>query len=148
LQVDILVGSERLHVFNVHLDVFQRAHRKTQIEALVKWVRVQGIKRNVIIGGDFNYQAVLRTYASHQPEDERLPPSFDGLWDLDLEIKEAFIRRWSTPDEIHAEVTFKELCRRPDLLFYSRGLAMTHAEIISKSTVSDHQPVLAEFVLE
>lgn len=138
------VGGRSVHLFNVHLDVFQRAYRKYQVELLAQWMHERTLTRDTIIGGDFNYHAVLRTYDAHQRADELLPPAFEPLWTLDAEMKEAFISASSVAAEIHAQVTFPEHGLRHDFLFHSAGLDLEHAEVLDARGVSDHRPVLAQ----
>lgn len=142
--VQIAHGNETLNFFNVHLSVLSEANRLFQMNDLVEWVTGDGLMKNLIVGGDFNFQAQVnaRGFKLKEPlEDRSSLGLLHALWQALPRMQEAFAVPVSTLDDIHKDVTFIEEQHRYDFLFFSEHFQKVHAEVIEGISVSDHLPV-------
>lgn len=140
--VTIEYQNTLIHLFNIHLEVWQRSYRVTQFNDLIDWIRSEGWTENIIIGGDFNFHAGI-PLTGEQPKDYRLPPFFASIWRTIPGIQEAFINEQSTNKDIHQQVTFPGLQKRFDFLFFSKEFSNKQAKIIDLDA-SDHLPVMVK----
>ena len=120
----IAYGDKKLNVFNLHLDVFSRNNRRFQIQKLIEWVKQDARDTHLVFGGDFNYQAELgrdqkADFKGYDPNDEKLPPFFQNVWTDLPGIQEAFMQADSSREQIHQHITFPELEKRHDFMFFS-----------------------------
>ena len=135
-----------VNVFNLHLDVFSRSNRALQICHLIDWIKRLGLEGNLIFGGDLNYQAELgrerkTDFKGYDPNHEKLPPFFRDVWQSLPGIREAFIQEESTREQIHENVTYPELEKRHDFVFFSADFEHLSSAVIDTITSSDHLPV-------
>jgi endonuclease/exonuclease/phosphatase family metal-dependent hydrolase len=142
----IAYGDKKLNVFNLHLDVFSRNNRRFQIQKLIEWVKQDARDTHLVFGGDFNYQAELgrdqkADFKGYDPNDEKLPPFFQNVWTDLPGIQEAFMQADSSREQIHQHITFPELEKRHDFMFFSSEFEHISSTVIDTISSSDHLPV-------
>ncbi len=143
-RVGVEVGGKRLDVYNVHLCVWNRAARVAQAEYLSKWVNTASSGLDYIIGGDFNFQAYIR--GTPVPSvDLAKAPFVNGFRDSLNGSKEILSRPGESAGRIHQNITFEERKHRYDFIFYSAGMTLKNAKVITGIDASDHFPVFGEF---
>ncbi len=144
-KVEIEYGDKKFKIINLHLEAFDKADRKTQIQSLLEMVKGQSID---FITGDFNMVPMIATkkskfYNADEYEDD---PSAELMKKSGLSEV--------IPDDIYAKeeslyFTFPSWKpdRRLDYIFYRSGLKMMKAEIFT-SALSDHLPLGASFQID
>ena len=138
--------GRKINLFNLHLDVFSRANRALQIQALIDWIKHLELEKNLIFGGDLNYHAELgrerkTDFRGYDPNLEKLPPFFVDVWQALPGIREAFIQEDSNRDQIHQQVTYPELAKRHDFVFFSSEFEYVSSTVVDNISSSDHLPV-------
>jgi endonuclease/exonuclease/phosphatase family metal-dependent hydrolase len=142
--VQIVHNDATLNVFNVHLSVLSEANRLHQMNDLVAWAKRDGLMKNLIVGGDFNFQGQVnaRGFELKTPLEDKLSLGLlQELWQAIPGMQEAFISSTSTLQDIHEHVTFIAEKHRYDFLFFSEHFQKVHAQVIQGISVSDHFPV-------
>lgn len=143
--IQVVVGRDTHNIFNVHLSVLSQANRLFQIQDLIDWILQDHLLDNLIIGGDFNFQAQVnaRGFKIKAPVNDAPPLAlFQKIWQAIAGLQEAFIVSSSTLTDVHQEVTFMGTQRRYDFLFFSEHYLKAHAEVIQDVSASDHLPIL------
>ena len=151
--VQIEFQDRKLNIFNLHLDVFSRRNRELQIENLIQWIKESGLDEHLLFGGDLNYHAELgrerrEEFRDFHPDNEKLPPFFQDVWKALPGLQEAFIRESTPQEQIHQNVTFPELGKRHDFVFFSSDFEHVSSEVIQTISSSDHLPVLVKLTLQ
>ncbi|MCP4348490.1 MAG: hypothetical protein GY795_23650 [Desulfobacterales bacterium] len=146
--VQISYNNTLLHIFNVHFSVFSSESRLLQLQDMVSWINTLQSKDSVIIGGDFNFHAKLirGNYEAKGGETET-PALFQPIWDSLPDMQEVFLDANSTSEQIHQHVTFPELKKRYDFIFFSDNFEPGEGTIIDSISSSDHLPVFVQLSL-
>lgn len=141
-QVEIELGDKKIKLVNLHLEAFDKADRKSQIQTLVNLVKTEKID---LVTGDFNTlppsATKKRNFANYSEDDYENDPSYTEMEKSELlEV---------IPDSIYAldEVRYftfpsSKPDRRLDYIFYNKELKMIKAEVLP-SALSDHLPLKA-----
>jgi endonuclease/exonuclease/phosphatase family metal-dependent hydrolase len=144
-KVVIDFGDKRFSIINLHLEAFDKADRKEQIQQLLKVIKDENID---FICGDFNMvpkNAIKRSKFFNDDDYENDPSAelmqTSGLGEVipdeinDIEEARYFTYPSSRPD------------RRLDYIFYRRDRKMMKAEVFT-SALSDHLPIGASFQID
>lgn len=142
-KVVIEAGEKKLKIFNLHLEAFDKADRRSQVELLARRVKEEKVQ---IVAGDFNMvppSATKRSKFLNSKDDYENDFSYQEM--LKSELLEVI------PDNIYAldeslYFTFPSSRpnRRLDYIFYDKSLKMIKAEVLP-SALSDHLPLKASF---
>lgn len=141
--VQVVLGDKTLNVFNNHLCVWTREARKDQFDVLMDWIREENLGNNLVIGGDFNYQAYIK--GTEKPEEDmEKSPFFSGIWEDIPGIGEAFMLPDTPKRKIHENITFPERNHRYDFMFFSKDFALKSSEVVGSIDASDHLPIVVK----
>jgi endonuclease/exonuclease/phosphatase family metal-dependent hydrolase len=144
-KVTVLLGDKKFTVINLHLEAFDKADRKLQVEKLVKKVRDEAID---FVAGDFNMLPQSASNKSKFENDDNYENDKSYVTMMNAGLLEVI------PDEIYLKdearfFTFPSWRpgRRLDYIWYRPNLKMMKAEVLS-STSSDHLPLKASFQID
>jgi len=141
-EVDVLLGSKKMTLLNLHLESFDKIDREQQVGRLLEVIKKDKVS---IVAGDFNMvpKSATKKNKFYNQDDYENDKSYDLM--LSSSFHEVI------PDEIYAlsensYFTFPALKpdRRLDYIFYDSSLKMMRAEVLP-SALSDHLPVRASF---
>ncbi|MCP4103925.1 MAG: hypothetical protein GY749_00070 [Desulfobacteraceae bacterium] len=146
--VQIAYNNTQLHIFNVHFSVFGPENRLLQLQDLVSWITTLQSKDNVIIGGDFNFHAkIVRWKYEAKGGETETPVLFQPVWHSLPNMQEVFLDANSTSEQIHQQITYPELKKRYDFIFFSDNFEPGEGKIIDSISSSDHLPVFVQLSL-
>lgn len=141
--VEIELGEKRLKLINLHLEAFDKADRKSQIEILLNKIKTQKVQ---LVAGDFNMVPTSATKKSKFKDSEDDYEN-DNSYELMLKsglsevIPESI---YSQEESLYFTFPASKPDRRLDYIFYDQELKMIKAEVIP-SALSDHLPLKASF---
>jgi len=141
-KVSVTIGDKKFNLMNLHLEAFDKANRKEQIEILLEEVKKSKID---FIAGDFNMvpTSALKKSKFFNDDDYENDPSYELMKKSNLfEV---------IPEEIYGKdearfFTFPAWRpdRRLDYIWYNSSLKMMKAEVLPSAS-SDHLPLKATF---
>lgn len=141
-KVAVTIGDKKFNLINLHLEAFDKANRKGQIEFLLKEIKNAKID---FIAGDFNMvpSSALKKSKFFNSDDYENDSSYELMKESTLlEV---------IPEEIYAKdearfFTFPAWTpdRRLDYIWYHSSLKMMKAEVLPSAS-SDHLPLKATF---
>jgi len=141
-KVAVTIGDKKFNLINLHLEAFDKANRKAQIENLLEEVKNSRID---FISGDFNMvpTSAIKKSKFFNDDDYENDASYEQMKKSNLlEV---------IPEEIYAkdEVRFFTFPawkpdRRLDYIWYNPALKMMKAEVLPSAS-SDHLPLKATF---
>lgn len=141
-KVTVSVGDKKFKLINLHLEAFDKADRKSQVEKLVKKSQLENID---LVSGDFNMLPASATKTNKFFNDDEYENDNSYLVMMESALSEVI------PDEIYAKdeglfFTFPAWNpdRRLDYIWYRPGLKMMKAEVLPSAS-SDHLPLRAIF---
>jgi endonuclease/exonuclease/phosphatase family metal-dependent hydrolase len=141
-KVSVTIGDKKFNLLNLHLEAFDKANRKEQIEILLEEVNKSKID---FIAGDFNMvpTSALKKSKFFNDDDYENDSSYELMKKSNLfEV---------IPEEIYGKdearfFTFPAWSpdRRLDYIWYNSSLKMMKAEVLPSAS-SDHLPLKATF---
>ena len=142
-KVEIELGEKKFKFLNLHLEAFDKATRKSEVELLASLVKKEKVQFAI---GDFN---MVPPSATKRSKFKNIKDDYENDFSYEEMLKSEFLE--VIPDNIYAQdetryFTFPSTKpdRRLDYIFYEKTLKMIKAEVLP-SALSDHLPLKASF---
>lgn len=144
-EATVTISEKKFKIVNLHLEAFDKADRKLQVQKLSEMVKKEGVD---FVTGDFNMLPKSATKKSKFYNDDEYEndPSYEVMMTSNLSEV--------VPEEIYMKdealyFTFPAWApdRRLDYIWYKTGLKMMRAEVLP-SALSDHLPLRASFQID
>lgn len=132
-RVQVLLGDQKLTVYNVHLEAFSNSTRQEQLQGLLDWVKQSG-NPHQIVAGDFNLR-----WESTQADPRQMEEEKSQLQEFQREAQ----IQMTAPEGPQLTFPSWKPEKRIDFIFYSPGLSLEDEGIIAGLLASDHLPVWA-----